>query len=106
MVLGNWVFSAVDLANAAVSALASLMLLASVLFAACTSATPLSVEIRLLSAFQRASDAAEALKPASCNDSPGATATGEVLAPAPCSTLPAVDRKTGNEEALSFCAVT
>ena len=59
------VLSGVPLASAAASAVASLMLFDSVSLAACTSETPLSVVSRLLSAFERACDAAEELNPAS-----------------------------------------
>ncbi len=79
------------------------MLFESVLFAACTSETPVSVVSRLLSALNRASDAAESLNPASSSDCPGAIAAACVVTPAPSKVFPATDTKTGNPEVLIAC---
>src|SRR5580658_5060024 len=106
LVLGNCVCSAVDLASAAESALASLMLLASTLSAACTKVMPLPSAMSPLSAFHRACEAAELLKPDNCNDCPGESATGCVDAPVPSNELPATEKKVGNfEEFIPDCAI-
>src|SRR5579862_4144333 len=98
LVVGNCVFSAVDLASAADNAAASLMLCDKVSLAACTRDTPFSVVSKLVSAFTSAEG------PASASDCPGASATGWVCVPAPSTTLPATEKKTGKSEELNFCA--
>ena len=91
------------MASAWVSAVASSMLLASVSFAACASATPLSSFSRLVIALNRACDDAEVLNPASWSEPPGEIATGCVVAPAPSSAFPATEKNTGKFEELIFC---
>ena len=103
LVVGNCVFSVVDLPSAWVSAVASLMLFAIMSLAACTSDTPVSVLRRLVTAFKRACEAAELLNPASCSDAPGASATGCVCKPVPSRVFPATERKAGNLDELIFC---
>src|SRR5579871_731411 len=103
-VVGNWVLSGVPLASAWVSAVASLMLLESVILAACANATPESSLSRLLSAFHRAWDGAVLLNPVSCRLLPGATATGCVDAPVPSREFPAIEKNTGKPDGLIFCA--
>ena len=104
--VGNWVFSGAALPSAAASALASAMLIDMVALAACASDTPLFSVNRCVSAFSRACDAAELLKPASCSDWPGAIASICVLTPDPSSVLPATETNVGNLEELILCAAT
>src|ERR1700722_18255051 len=98
LVVGNVVFSAVDLASAEVRAAASVMLWERVSFAACTRFTPLSVLSRLLIAVMP--DAG----PTRFIDEPGASATGCVWAPIPSSELPATEKKGGKLDVFTLFA--
>src|ERR1700683_1308669 len=102
LVVGNVVLRGVPFASAAVSAFASLRLFLSVSSAACTRETPLPVVSRLLSALNRACDAAELLNPDSWRDCPGPSATGCVVAPLPSSMLPATEKNAGKLDELTF----
>ncbi len=79
------------------------MLLDMVSSAACTRETPLPSVNRLFSALNRACDAALELKPASCRDCPGDSATGCVETPAPSRLFPATEKKVGKFDELMFC---
>ena len=82
------------------------MLIDMVALAACASDTPLFSVSRCVSAFSRACEAAELLKPASCNDWPGAIASICVFVPDPSSVFPATETNVGNVEELNPCAAT
>ena len=58
---------------------------------------------RVVSAFNRACEAAELLNPVSVSDCPGAIATGWVSTPAPSSEFPATEKNAGKFEELMFC---
>lgn len=90
-------------ASAAPSAFASLMLFAMVSLAACTSDIPLSSVSRLFSAFSRACDAVELLKPLSSKVCHGVRAAGWVSTPVPNKLFPFMETNVGNALELMFC---